>query len=111
LLDVQLDEHPDPAHGLVIRADALRVMTRGGHRLSHGDAISVAKTSGHVGVEPAGDQTGSGAGDSETRAFLVDEVRDTDGTRWHESPGPQGINDGQRGDDSQRTVKRAAVRN
>jgi len=80
LLHVQLDEGPDPAQRLLVRADVFGGVAASGHRLGHRDAIRVAKTSSLVGVEPARDQTGSGTRDTESRALLVDEARDGDGT-------------------------------
>src|SRR5680860_1652434 len=65
LLDVQLDECPDPAQRLLIRADVLGVVAGCRHRLGHRDTVRVAQTSSRVGVELACDQPGSGTGDTE----------------------------------------------
>ena len=57
LLHVQLDERPDPAQRLVVRADVLGVVAGGSHRIGHRDAVPVAQPPRLVGVESACDQT------------------------------------------------------
>jgi hypothetical protein len=77
---MQLDERADPAQRLLVPADLLGRVTGCGHCLGHRHAVSVPQASGLAGIELAGDQTGPGAGDAESRPLLVDEVRHRDGT-------------------------------
>ena len=78
LLDVKLDEGPDPAQRLSVPADMLDRMAGSGHRLGHRHAVRVTQRPCRAGVQLAGDQAGPGARDAEPCALLVDEADHAD---------------------------------
>ena len=78
LLDVQLDEAPDPAQRLVVASDVRGVVPGGRHRLGHRRPVTVAQPPRAVRRQSAGDDPRPRAGDAEPRALLVAEVDDSD---------------------------------
>jgi hypothetical protein len=110
LLDVQLEEPPDPAEPLVVRPHPRRVDTGLRRRLGEGHAVGVPQAACLVGVDRAGQQPRAQAGHTEPAALLFREDDNGDRLAWPEPLGLQRLHRGQRARDTERAVERAATR-
>ena len=109
LFDVELEVGPDPGEHLRVGAHVRGLVPGRGHRLGHGDAVGVDEGAGAVGVERAGEDSRTGAGDPEAGALLVGEVRDGQRTAGDEPVRAQRVERGEGGDDAEGAVESAAV--
>ena len=107
LLDVQLDERADPAQRL--RIGTQRRVARARDRLGHRHAVGVGEPGGPVGGQRAGEDPRARAGDAEPGAFLVAEEGHAQRPGRGEPLRAQGVDRGERADDAERAVERAAV--
>jgi hypothetical protein len=110
LFDVELDEAADPAQGVVVATDAVRVATRGRERLGHRRAVGISEAARTTGGHGTGDDAGPGAGDTEPGALLIDEVDHADGPTGFETLVPQRIDGRERADHAERSVEGTTVR-
>ena len=83
--------------------------TRAVVRLRDGHARPVGEGQSPRGVEGTGGEPGTQAGHAETGALLLDEHRDAQRAYRREPTGAQDVDGGERRDDPERTVERAAV--
>ncbi len=110
LLDVEFHERADPLQPLRIGADGLRVVPGALHRLRQRHAVRVAQLPRLPGGELPGAQAGADAGEPEAGALLVTEVDDGQRLRELRPPPAEFVERGEGGDDAERPVEGAAVR-
>jgi hypothetical protein len=110
LLDVQLEEHPDPRQRLGVATERGGIDARSRHRGSHRHARRVAQPTRSVRVERTGEQSASGTGHPEAPALLVGEDDDGERAYGRHAPRAEQVDREQRRDDAERPVVRAATR-
>ncbi len=110
LLHVQLDERAHPAQRLLVPAHRLGVSAGGDESVRHTDAVGIGEPQRPFRCHRPGDHPRPRAGDPEPGPLLIHEVDHRQRARRRDPRGPQRVDGGEGGDDTEGSVIRPAVR-
>lgn len=109
LLDMQLDERPDPGKPLGVRPDGVRVVPGTLHRRRQADTVGVLEPMCLLDGELSGREPRPDTGQPEPSPFLVPEVHDGEGLAELHVPAPQFVQSGEGGHDTEGAIEGTAI--